>query len=354
MTFNSNEIIWADNGSGYAMLLANNPIVFSITTGSNEFPSDASACEIIVTVKIGGYNGEEQKFSSEIGNSETVRFDIASAIREYYAKYEVGLSDTEYVIPEIFIYGHKSYLNEGEMEKTVSQPVLLKDMMFALRGGVSDYDIAVNGWGHPYEAVDVFKNKLTRMPSRPVVNVGDTFYKSFFSPEALYDYISNKDPETGIPPIGAFYNSVTTNLTTIAANTQSGLDFIVVNEANRQEFRFINSFGVIESISCKCLEEFAVDVKQVQHRVQGDHSFVPNGYSRNTTTTKNHWKMSSGFMSSDWLTWFAKEFLCAPRHWMRLKGTDRLIPVSVKVKEENTIYDKTKAEMNEVQFEVSV
>lgn len=323
--------------NGYYLAFFKNPMIITLGLSANDIPADANAAEVTLFVTV---NGTEYPFSTEVTNSSSFVFEIGSAWEDEYSKSEVSPNEVSYDVLKGSVEYQISYIKNKEFVKTYKDRIKLYDNIFALRGGVSERDILLNNWTKQLHAVKAFKNHLTRMPGKPTVNVGDTYYKS----------VLNLASSTAVDE-GAAHN-VECTMTKI--ENQSYDNLIVVNDANRQEFRFINSFGVIESISCVCLEAYAVNLSQVQHRIVGRPSYVPTGYTKNISQYKDSYTMSSGFMSPDWLEWFSKEFLNSPRHWMRIKGTDKLLPVAIKAKEDNTIYDKTKAELNEIQFDVTL
>lgn len=319
----------SDNGRYLGF--ADNPMTFKLKIATKDFPVDTTAQEVVVTVDI---NGNKYVYSSEAANSQVLQFDIHSAFKDEYNNMDMTPdSANSFTLIKGTVSAHLSYLNPKEFVKTNGKEVSLYNNIYALCGKVSDKEIITNGYPSHLQAVKAHKNKLSLRPGVPIVNVGDTFY-------------THSLDDNTIP-------SVITTKTTITASTIPN-NFKIVNDANRQEFRFINSFGLIESVSCVCLEEFAVNISQVQHSISGSGRFVPDNYTKNISTHKDHYRMSSGFMDHNNLEWFCNEFLSSPRHWMRVKGTNKIVPISVKSKDNYVIYDKNTASLGEIEFEVTL
>lgn len=293
---------------------------------ASEFPATATATQVTVRVKI---NGQEYSYSSEVTNSEEITFDISEAWRSAYRGIPVTPNTTTTDILKGTVTAQVSYLNQDSLNLSYGAETQLLDNIYALRGGVSEMTIINKGWTKPHEAVTSFKSLLSTRPSTMyVVNVGDNIYRSTYGT-----------------------TRVTTTITPVTETTESTSQMKVVNEKTRREFLFLNSFGLIESFSCKMLEEDGVDIKSEQHAVQGTPSFVPSNYSRNISKFTKKYEMSSGHLPTDWLEWFTTEFLCSERHWIRIGS--KYIPVIITPKNEHQSFiDRTKNELMQVEFEV--
>ena len=267
--------------------------------------------EVIAALEGVDANYTVQQFYATIGNENTDRtkhFDISSALQTVADKYEYTCNAATY--PRI-----KFRIEAWEEKMVNGQPVSgththfpgydqqQQDMyLFALMGAYSKAD---------RRHADTFKK----------VCVGETFaYTPAFTGAETTPATS---PFTGYSlddlPCGP--TSVVQTIATQGLQTIGGVPVYAMAKAkasrDRREFRFINSLGVLESISVYSLAEVVANLESVQYSRATEESF--NNFAR--VFYKKHdgaekLKMSSGALDRHWQQWFVHEFCVGKHVWM--------------------------------------
>ena len=281
--------------------------------------------EVIAALEGVDANYTLQQFYATIGNEETDRtkhFDISSALQTVADKFVPTYQAATY--PRI-----KFRIEAWEEKMVNGQPVSgththfpgydqqQQDMyLFALMGAYSKAD---------RRHADTFKKVVgfTRKPntSPQIVCVGETFaYTPAFTGAETTPATS---PFTGYSlddlPCGP--TSVIQTIATQGLQTIGGVPVYAMAKAkasrDRREFRFINSLGVLESISVYSLAEVVANLESVQYSRATEESF--NNFAR--VFYKKHdgaekLKMSSGALDRHWQQWFVHEFCVSKHVWM--------------------------------------
>ena len=122
------------------------------------------------------------------------------------------------------------------------------------------------------------------------------------------------------------------------------------SEASRRtEFRFINSFGVLESVSVPRVysKKFGMTVNNYIVTQKETMRF----FSREAVRKQNNqesWDFQTDPLDEAWLAWYLHEFLMAEHAWINING--KYLPCTITAEDEITFDDNTKETMHSVSF----
>lgn len=266
-----------------------------------------------------------QQFYATIGDESlagrTKQFDISSALQTVADKYEYTCNAVTYprikfrivAWEELMVNGVPSSGTETEYPGRSGQTLLY---LFALQGAYSKADRrASNG----YKKVREFSRKPSSAPQ--IVCVGETFaYTPAFNGTETTPATS---PFTGygLDDLPCGPTSVVTTIANTGAQIIGGKSVYAMPKAkatrDRREFRFINSLGVLDSISVYSLAEVVAQADSTMFSKAVYESFA--GFAR--AFYRKHdgpekLKMSSGAVDRHWQQWFQHEFCMAKHVWM--------------------------------------
>ena len=319
-----------------------NPIVFAVTPLKIE-GSTPSFHRMVFEVKCGMSGGSYETIRltepvlSEDGKA--VQVDISSALRTFRDSYEYSPEPGIMPVVKFNVSAYDEYMIDGNPGQ--SQPVswLAGDnVRQTLFGGFSDYArlTATN------ETMPV--NRMSRKPttSPQLACVGETII--YVDPyEFAIDLFSS---EWDAPEAKAF---------TITKEGQQAVGHTSVfalpqSEARRRtEFRFINSFGVLESISVPRVYSKKLGITATNYTVTRRETL--RSFSRNAVRKQNDqesWDFMTDPLDEAWLAWYLHEFLMSEHTWINIKG--KFLPCIITAEEEITFDDKTKEAMHSVSF----
>lgn len=266
-----------------------------------------------------------QQFYATIGDESlagrTKQFDISSALQTVADKYEYTCNAATYprikfrivAWEELMVNGVPSSGTETEYPGRSGQTLLY---LFALQGAYSKADRrASNG----YKKVREFSRKPSSAPQ--IVCVGETFaYTPAFNGTETTPATS---PFTGygLDDLPCGPTSVVTTIANTGAQIIGGKSVYAMPKAkatrDRREFRFINSLGVLDSISVYSLAEVVAQADSTMFSKAVYESFA--GFAR--AFYRKHdgpekLKMSSGAVDRHWQQWFQHEFCMGKHVWM--------------------------------------
>ena len=267
-----------------------------------------------------------QQFYATIGDESlagrTKQFDISSALQTVADKYEYTCNAATYprikfrivAWEELMVNGVPSSGAETEYPGRSGQTLLY---LFALQGAYSKADrrAATNG----FKKVKDFSRKPSSAPQ--IVCVGETFaYTPAFNGTETTPVTS---PFTGygLDDLPCGPTSVVTTIANTGAQIIGGKSVYAMPKAkatrDRREFRFINSLGVLDSISVYSLAEVVAQADSTMFSKAVYESFA--GFAR--AFYRKHdgpekLKMSSGAVDRHWQQWFQHEFCMAKHVWM--------------------------------------
>ena len=323
-------------------ILAGNPITFRIKPKILTYTP--SFHRVIIEVKCGmsGVDFETIKLPEPVvteGND--VAIDISSAIRVPLDAYEYSPDAVTYPLCKWQIRVYDEYMDSGGEVHTPQEELYFPDKnsyYCCIAGAFSDYDrLTSNG------SKDVVK--LSRKPtsSPQLTCVGETFAytPSYATPQSLESSGTLERPASKI-----------VNVTTEGAQTIDGHSLFVLPATEgkyRQTFRFINSFGVLESVNVPRLYRKKFAAEFTPYVVSKQETF--NSFSRSTVkkiNNKESWDFQTDPLDEAWLAWYLHEFLMSKHTWINING--KFLPCTIIADEEITFQDETKQEMHSVSF----
>lgn len=319
-----------------------NPITFAITPLKIE-GSTPSFHRMVFEVKCGvsGGNYETIRLTepvlAEDGTAVTV--DISSALRTFRDSYEYSPEPGVMPVVNFNVSAYDEYMTDGETYQSKPVSYLADDeVKQTIFGGFSDYDRLTAA----SEAMPV--SRMTRKPNTTpqLACVGETIiYVDPYSP-AVDLFTSTWDA----PEAKSF---------TIAKEGQQTVGDISVfampqSEAvRRTEFRFINSFGVLESISVPKVYSKKLGITATNYTVTRRETL--RSFSRSVTRKQDDregWNFQTDALDEAWLAWYLHEFLMSEHTWINING--KFLPCTIIAEEEITFQDDTKNEMHSVSF----
>ena len=318
-----------------------NPIVFAVTplkiSGAPAFH------RMVFEVKCGMSDGNyeiirlTEPVLTEDGKEVTV--DISSALRTFRDSYEYSPEPGLMPVVKFNVYAYDEYMVNGTADKSPSISYLpgneVKQTIF---GGFSDYDrlTAANG--------SMPVSRMTRKPttSPQLACLGETVIYTPRYPTAIDLFTSSWDA----PEAKAF------TLTREGIWTLDSISVFALPQSEairRTEFRFINSFGVLESISVPRVYSKKLGITATNYTVTRRETL--RSFSREAVRKQNNqesWNFQTDPLDEAWLAWYLHEFLMSEHTWINIKG--KFLPCTIIADEEITFQDETKQEMHSVSF----
>lgn len=317
-----------------------NPITFSVTPLTLDSPP--SFHRIVFEVKCGmsGGNYETIRLTEPVlaENGKAVQVDISSALRSFRDSYEYSPLPGTMPVVKFNVSAYDEYMSDGEVHQ--SDPVSYsagRDGTQTIFGGFSDYDRLTGGQ-------DMKVSRLTRKPnSTPqLVCVGEQLvYTDAFSPAVSLTTATWEVPETK-----AF------DIVAEGAQTVGGqqLYALPTSEATRRtEFRFINSFGILESISVPKTYAQEVDIQSTKYTVSRKETL--HSFSRSAVRKQGNqegWNYQTDPLDENWLAWYLHEFLMSEHVWLKING--KFLPCIIESEDTIEFVDETKTDMYCVSF----
>lgn len=327
-----------------------NPITFSVKPNSIE---GASMHRIIVEVECGmsGGNYEVIKLSSPVvieGKEQTI--DISSVLRTFRDSYEYTPDPTTYPLVKFNIKVYDEYMAGGEVHTNVdaifypidpdSLPDERRDEAYlrTIFGAFSDMERLTAG---PTRGVTALSRKPTTTPH--IVVVGESF--AYTSPyNAEQNLLGNN---TLVPPTSRVVNVTKEGKQTLGYQPVYALPASKI--AERQMFRFINGFGVLESVSIPKAFNKKMSSTSVPYVVARQESF--NKFSRSVVKKQGNvesWQFVTDPLDKEWLHWYLHEFLMSEHVWMAVGDT--WLPCSIILDDDITFFDSNKKDCYQVSF----
>ena len=318
-----------------------NPIVFMVRHVTPE--GSPSFHRMIFEVKCGmsGGNYETIKMSEPIVNEKTVAVmgDISSALRSFRDSYKYTPEPGVMPVVKFNVSAYDEYMIDGELHKT--EPVFYlsgDEVKQTLFGGFSDYDrlMATND--------TMAVSRMTRKPtsSPQLVCVGETIiYVDPYSPAIDFTTESWNAPEAK-----AF------TITNEGQQTVGDISVFAMPQSeavHRTEFRFINSFGVLESISVPRVYSKKLGITATNYTVTRRETL--RSFSREAVRKQNNqesWDFQTDPLDEAWLAWYLHEFLMSEHTWINING--KFLPCIITSDDEITFDDKTKQTMHSISF----
>ena len=321
-----------------------NPITFAVTPLKIE-GSTPSFHRMVFEVKCGmsGISGNYETIRltepvlAEDGTEVTV--DISSALRTFRDSYEYSPEPGVMPVVKFNVSAYDEYMVNGNPGQT--EPIFYlsgDEVKQTIFGGFSDYDRLTAAT----EAMPV--SRMTRKPATTpqLACVGETIiYVDPYSPAV--DFLT---PTWDAPEAKAF------TITNEGQQTIGDISVFAMPQSeasHRTEFRFINSFGVLESFSVPRVYSKKLGITATSYTVTRRETL--RSFSREAVRKQNNqesWDFQTDPLDEAWLAWYLHEFLMAEHTWINIDG--KFLPCIITVEDEITFDDKTKETMHSVSF----
>lgn len=339
-------------------VLNGNPITLEVQpnvvtgTDSNKNIIYPSFHRVILEVKCGMSGGDFEtiKMSAPvIEESETtsIQFDISSALRTFRDAYEYTPTPTTYPLVKFQVKAYDEYMLDGQLHPNISAVVYPTDLenkpqyLCTLFGAFSDYE-RLTTCGDGTKGLLSLSRKPTSAPQ--LVGLYSTY--AYTPSYATEQYLLSS--ATLIAP-----TSKEVMLTKEGLQNVEGQSVYVLSEDHkRQTFRFINSFGVLESVDLPEAYSKKFAVTSTPYSVSRQETF--NRFSRSVikkTNNKESWLFMTDALTEDWLSWYLHEFLMAEHIWINIYA--RWVPCNITVEDEITFIDRTKQDGYTLSFVVA-
>ena len=321
-----------------------NPITFAVTPLMIEGSTPAFH-RMVFEVKCGA-SGVSSSYEtirltepvlSEDGTAVTV--DISSALRTFRDSYNYSPEPGVMPVVKFNVSAHDEYMVNGNPGQT--KPIFYlpgDEVKQTIFGGFSDYDRLTAAT----EAMPV--SRMTRKPTTApqLACVGETIiYVDPYSPAV--DFLT---PTWDAPEAKAF------TITNEGQQTVGDISVFAMPQSEvirRTEFRFINSFGVLESISVPRVYSKKLGITTTNYTVTRRETL--RSFSREAVRKQNNqesWNFQTDPLDEAWLAWYLHEFLMSEHTWINING--KFLPCTIIAEEEITFQDETKQEMHSVSF----
>ena len=317
-----------------------NPITFAVTpltlSGSPSFH------RMVFDVKCGisGGNYETIRLTEPVltEDGKAVQVDISSALRTFRDSYEYSPEPGFMPVVKFNVSAYDEYMINGNPGQT--EPISYlpgEEVKQTIFGGFSDYDRLMG-------EQDMKVGRLTRKPNTTpqLVCVGEQLvYADAYSPA-----VSLTTATWDAPEAKAY------NITAVGAQTVGGQQLFALpasEAALRTEFRFINSFGVLESISIPKRYAQEVGIKATNYTVTRKETL--HSFSRSAVRKQGNqegWNYMTDPLDETWLAWYLHELFMSEHVWMKING--KFLPCIIESEETIKFADDTKDDIYSVSF----
>ena len=314
-----------------------NPITFSIIPS---LAPNSSFHRVIVEVTCGMDGGDYETIKMSVPVYEEniygrVYIDISSALRTFRDSYNYTPDTATYPIVKFCVWAYDEYMSDGEFCTRVGECVSPAQedgetkYYYTLFGAFSDMERMAS---NEFKSVKAFSRKPTSAPE--LVAVGEEYvYTPPFAEECTLLNSLSLTPPT----------SQKTLITTEGSQTINGVPIYALPEteaANRQVFRFINSLGVLESVSVPKVYSKKRSVTSSSYAITRQETF--SKFSRSFVKKSNNreeWIFQTDPLNEGWQQWYLHEFLMSDYIWAHING--QWVPCTITLEEDETYYDST-------------
>ena len=328
-----------------------NPITFRIQP--NVIKGTPSFHRVIVEVTCGmsGGNYETIKMSTPVDEEKDtaeVNIDISSALRTFHDSYNYIPDTATYPLVKFRLRVYDEYMLNGEVHPHIGELVVPADVdskpqyYCTLFGAFSDMErMAANG----FKGVKAFSRKPTSAPE--IVAVGEEYvYTPPLTEECTLLNSASLTPPTSQKML----------ISTEGLQTVNGVPLYALPKTeaeNRQEFRFINSFGVLESVSVPRVYSKKRSATSTPYTIARQETF--STFSRSWVKKMNNreaWLFQTEPLNKDWQQWYLHEFLMSEYIWAHINN--QWIPCTITLEDDETYYNATDQNPLTVSFSVQL
>ncbi len=290
---------------------AKSPIIYDVTAETLTGNITFHLVKMKVTATISNApTATEYQMEQNTDEGEIHSFNISSALSALIDNYEFTvIPPAEYPYIQFHISVWDEYMKDGQLYENVAP--INDNGGFALFGSFSDYERYVS---------DITRT-ITAMSSKPtstpeIVEAGEIFIKPKAMNGATILNIT-AGPQSIQYPITIDTNNPK------GLRTIDGISVYVRNPSvDRFHFRFINRFGVMESIAVNSLVSISTSITSTKSTLAQRNVFndVARGYVRKANDIEE-WKLSSGPIDKNWQQWYIHEFIMSSWIWIYYRDT---------------------------------
>ncbi|MCF0243418.1 MAG: hypothetical protein HUK06_01495 [Bacteroidaceae bacterium] len=277
------------------------PITHVVTSVSLEGEVAFHRLNLKANVSMGGYGSNSFTFSAPIYNGgESVTFDVASALRAIADQFTYTANTTSFPTIAWNLEAWDEYMIDGEYFETGHTTA---GSWTAIMGACSDLERIISGGG---KSVSVFTRKPSTLPE--IVAVGETMVCPNSTSAQSVGHATGQSCEL-------------VNITSEGMQTIHGKKVYALpaQTLDRYQFRFVNTLGVVESISLTSLREMEINCTQDNYIKAVQETF--GNPSRAIVVKQNDyesWKLTTPPLDEAWLSWYAHEFLMSKQCWVKI------------------------------------
>lgn len=324
-------------------VFAGNPITFKVTPET--LGNTPSFHRVMVEVKAGLEHGNYQTVKLTVpvtieGND--VEFDISSAVRVPLDSFEYAYNTTEFPWVQWQVMCYDEYMDSnGDVHTEQGKVYFPSNSTYyrAIAGGFSDLERMLAD--SDTKDVQQLSRKPTSTPHLAAVGERFVYAQPYSEAQSIIASGELPHPTSAIKLITKI-GAQQLGYQQIYALPQSELE-------KRTEFRFINGFGVMESISVPRVYKKTYAQSSTAYAKAVQETF--SKFSRSAihkTNNKESWQFTSDPLDEEWLQWYLHEFLMAKNVWIKIKG--HWFYCIISVDEEIEFYDKTQGQMFYISF----
>lgn len=331
-------------------VLNGNPITFAIqpnvitgkdADGNIIYPSFHRVI-VEVTCGMSGSSYETIKMSQPVeeeSSTTIVNIDVASALRTFRDSYTYSPEPTSYPMVKFTVKAYDEYMLDGEVKQVgIVYFPSSSTYLCTLFGAFSDFERLT---ANETKGLKALSRKPSSLPQ--IVVVGETFtYAPPYSTEqnlaSSSDLVAPESKSVTVSKEGA----QTLGYQSVYALPASDI-------SNRQQFRFINSFGVLESVSVPKAYSRKMAVTSNSYVIARQETF--SSFSRKSIVKQNDnesWPFTTDPLDENWLDWYAHEFLMSEHIWILIN--DVWVPCTVTPDDDVTLTNHTEDNMYSISF----
>lgn len=330
-------------------ILAGNPITFSIKPSAAG--TSPSFHRVIVEVTYDNNNGDYEVIKLSVPvtqEGKDVVLDVSSALRVPLEDFQYSPLVATYPMVKWYIKAYDEYMNSNGELKTNQGIQYYPQEPNTSDGGATNLRCIAGAFWDIERMVSGVTKSVTALSRKPqslpqLMVVGDIYVytPAYSAPQSLLDSATLVAPQSREVEIKKEGLQTIGEQSIYAMPEDEGKD--------RMVFRFINSFGVLESVSVPRTYSKKLSIQSSNYTVTKLETF--NSFSRSAVSKKNDqesWLFMTDPLDENWLQWYLHEFLMSNHIWINVKGN--WIPVTIIPEDEITFLDKTNTNMYSVSF----
>lgn len=330
-------------------ILAGNPITFSIKPSAAG--TSPSFHRVIVEVTYDNNNGDYEVIKLSVPvtqEGKDVVLDVSSALRVPLEDFQYSPLVATYPMVKWYIKAYDEYMNSNGELKTNQGIQYYPQEPNTSDGGATNLRCIAGAFWDIERMVSGVTKSVTALSRKPqsspqLMVVGDiyAYTHAYSDPQSLLDSATLVAPQSREVEITKEGLQTIGEQSIYAMPEDEGKD--------RMVFRFINSFGVLESVSVPRTYSKKLSIQSNTYTVTKLETF--NSFSRSAVSKQNNresWLFMTDPLDENWLQWYLHEFLMSTHIWINVKGN--WIPVTIIPEDEITFLDKTNTNMYSVSF----